>query len=307
MALFVGIDAGGTKTECAVGDERSIFGRGNAASSKVQRVGEAAARAALHACIHEACNVARVSPQRIARTCIGTSGASDPNQVRALTGMIQEVVSGEVEVVGDHLVAMQAAFRDTPGVIAIAGTGSIVYGRNERGDIARAGGWGPVISDEGSAEWIGRRAVATVVRALDTGQTTGLNSAVMQAWHVATREDIVRMANTYPLPDFAALYPQLLAAAEAGDALARDLLMTAGTELAGLTKIVIRKLWPGRHAVRVCVAGGVFKSSSLVREVFSNSLRSERPDVAVSFGTVHPAAGALALARRAGRNSTAGS
>ena len=303
MSLFVGIDAGGTKTECAVGDEQSILGRGKAPSAKLLRVGEAAARNALHACVREACNLARVSPQRIARTCIGTSGASDPNQVKMLTTIIQEVVSGEVDVIGDHLVAMEAAFRGTPGVIAIAGTGSIVYGRNERGESARAGGWGPVVSDEGSAEWIGRQAVATVVRALDTGQTTAINKALMQHWQVATREDIVRLANAYPRPDFAALYPHIRRAAEHGDALSRDLLMKAGAELAGLAKIVIRKLWPGRHSVRVCVAGGVFTSSTLVRQVFSNSLRAERPDVAVSFGTVHPAAGALSLARKAAHNS----
>jgi N-acetylglucosamine kinase-like BadF-type ATPase len=303
MPLFIGIDAGGTKTECAVGDEQSTLGRGSGASAKLQRVGEAAARNALHACVREACNLARISPQRIARTCIGTSGASDPSQVKLLTEMIKEIVSGEVELIGDHLVAMEAAFRGTPGVIVIAGTGSIAYGRNERGESARAGGWGPVISDEGSAEWIGRLAVATVVRALDTGQTTAINNVLMQQWHVATREDIVRLANSYPRPDFAALYPHILAATEKGDALARDLLMKAGAELSALAKIVIRKLWPGRHAVRVCVAGGVFTSSTLVRQVFGNALRAERPDVAVSFGTVHPAAGALSLARKAAHNS----
>ena len=303
MAIFIGIDAGGTKTECAVGDEQSILGRGSAASAKLIRVGEAAARNALHACVREACNLARVSTQRIARTCIGTSGASDPKQVQLLTTILGEVVSGEVEVIGDHLVAMEAAFRGTPGVITIAGTGSIAYGRNERGQVARAGGWGPVISDEGSAEWIGRQAVASVVRALDTGQTTAINNVIMQQWHVATRDDIVRLTNAYPRPDFAALYPHILAAGEKGDALSRDLLMKAGAELAVLAKIVIRKLWPGAHAVRVCIAGGVFTSSGLVREVFSNTLRAERPDVAVSFGTVHPAAGALALARKGAHNS----
>jgi N-acetylglucosamine kinase-like BadF-type ATPase len=200
---------------------------------------------------------------------------------------------------------MEAAFRDGPGVIAIAGTGSIVYGRNERGESARAGGWGPDISDEGSAEWIGRRAVEATVRAVDTGRTTAVTSLIMRVWHVATREDIVRLANGTPRPDFAALYPHLLAAADAGDVLARDLLMRAGAELAALTKIVLRKLWPGRQAVRVCVAGGVFQSSTLVRQVFSNSLRAERPDVAVSFGNVHPVAGALAMARRGAQTAEA--
>ncbi|MBI2677338.1 MAG: hypothetical protein HYX28_01000 [Candidatus Koribacter versatilis] len=299
MPYYVGIDAGGTKTECAVGDDHSTLGRSTAASCKIQKVGEAAARFALHDALVGACAAANVSPQDVSRTVIGAGGASDATIASRLKSIVGELLGGEIEVVGDNTVAMEAAFRSSPGVITIAGTGSIVYGRNERGECARAGGWGPVISDEGSADWIGRRAVAISVRALDTGQTTAINSALMSAWHVATREDIVRMANTYPRPDFAALYPHVLAAADAGDALARDLLMQAGAELAGLAKIVVRKLWPGGHTVRVCVAGGVFTSSALVRQVFSNSLRAERPDIAVSFGHVHPVAGALALARKA--------
>lgn len=298
MPYYVGVDAGGTKTECAVGDDHAILGRSTAASCKVQRVGEAAARAALHNAIRRACTAAFVSPQDISRTVVGIAGASDAQASALIADIAREIVSGDVEVVGDNTIAMEAAFRDSPGVITIAGTGSIVYGRNERGEFARSGGWGPVISDEGSADWIGRRAVAVTLRALDVGQATAINNALMSAWQVATREDIVRLAHSFPRPDFAALYPHVLAAAEAGDVLARDILMHAGTELAGLTKIVVRKLWPGRHTVRVCVAGGVFDSSAVVRQVFSNSLRAERPDIAVSLGHVHPVAGALALARK---------
>lgn len=299
MPLYLGVDGGGSKTECAVGDQQAVLGRSTGASCKVQRVGAEAARAALHAAIRKACANGGVSPEQITRTCIGIAGASDAAVALLVGRMAQEVVGGVVDVVGDNAIAMEAAFRDAAGVIAIAGTGSIVYGRNERGELARAGGWGPVISDEGSAEWIGRRAVAASVRALDIGQNTALNKRILEAWRVATRDDIVRLANALPRPDFALLFPEVLRAAEAGDVIARDILMHAGTELAALTKIVIRKLWPGRHPVRVCVAGGVFRSSTLVRQVFSNALRAERPDVAVSFGHVHPVAGALALARKA--------
>jgi N-acetylglucosamine kinase-like BadF-type ATPase len=303
MSFYLGVDAGGSKTECAVGDDHAVLGRATAASSKAQKVGQDAARLAIHAAIQQACQKAGVSPQQITRTCVGIAGASDARTALWVQRMVRDTVSGEVEVVGDNVIALQAAFRDTPGVIAMAGTGSIVFGRNERGDTARAGGWGPLISDEGSADWIGRRAVAGAVRALDTGQSTTVNQAILEAWQVATREDIVRVANALPRPDFAVLFPHVLHAAEGGDPIARELLVHAGTELAGLAKIVIRKLWPGRHSVRVCVAGGVFNSSSLIRQVFGNSLRAERPDVAVSFGHVHPVAGALALARKAGADS----
>src|SRR4051812_19793274 len=168
MPYYVGVDAGGTKTECAVGDDHATLGRSTAASCKIQRVGETAARAALLDAIRRACDAAAVSPADVSHTCIGIAGASDPQVVALIADMAREFVGGEVEVVGDNAVAMEAAFRGGPGVITIAGTGSIVYGRNERGEFARSGGWGPVVSDEGSADWIGRRAVAITVRALDT-------------------------------------------------------------------------------------------------------------------------------------------
>jgi len=298
MPYYVGVDAGGTKTECAVGDDHSILGRSSATSCKIQKVGEEAARIALHDVLVQACAAAGVSPQNVARTCIGTAGASETEIALAVKRIAAELVAGEIAVVGDHVIAHEAAFQGAAGVITIAGTGSIVFGCNERGESARAGGWGPDISDEGSAEWIGRRAVEAALRAVDTGQTTAVTNVIMQAWRVATREDIVRLANGSPRPDFSALFPQLLTVADAGDAVAREILMRAGTELSSLTKVVIRRLWPGRQPMRAAVAGGVFAASTLVRQVFGNALRAERPDVAVSFGNVHPVAGALAMARR---------
>lgn len=303
MAFFLGIDGGGTKTDCAVGDERSVLGRATAAGSKVQRVGEPQARAELHAAIRHACAAAKIPPQQVAHACIGIAGASDPIVAGLVRGIVAELVPGAVDVVGDMAIAMQAAFGATPGVIVVAGTGSIAYGRNARGETARAGGWGPVVSDEGSGDWIGRQAVAAAVHAYDTGQSTTLSAAIAKAWHIGTREDIVRRANTDPRPDFAALFPHVLAVADQGDPLAQSLLVWAGGELAGLAKIVIRRLWPGRQPVRVCLAGGVLRNSELVRRVVSNTIRSERLDAAVSFGNVHPATGALQLARLAAQHS----
>src|SRR3954463_7098560 len=102
MPYYVGVDAGGTKTECAVGDDQSILGRSTAASCKIQRVGHDAARAALHAAITEACAAAKVSPTDIARTCIGLAGSSNDETVKQVREIAAEVVSGAIEIVGDN-------------------------------------------------------------------------------------------------------------------------------------------------------------------------------------------------------------
>lgn len=299
MPLFVGIDGGGTKTDCVVGDDASVLGRATAEACKVQKVGEEAARVALQTAIRRACAMSAADIGQVRSTCIGIAGAGRPDIVETVRTLVAGIVPGVVEVVGDMGIAMEAAFGDGPGMIVVAGTGSIAYGRNDRGETARAGGWGPLISDEGSGEWIGKQAVAAAMRAHDAGQNTVLAQSIVNTWHVATRDDMSRIANSYPPPDFAALFPLVLAAAERGDTHARELLTNAGRELGMLGRTVIRRLWPGPQVVRVAVSGGVFQNSSVVRNVFANTVLAERPQAAVSFGRVEAALGALSLARRA--------
>src|SRR5207237_10630491 len=106
----------------------------------------------------------------------------------------------EIHVIGDNTIALQAACGGLPGAVVIAGTGSIAYARNEQGKEARAGGWGPAISDEGSGGWIGRRAVAQVMRVCDRRQRPPLLFSLLQAWQAKSAEDLVRIANETPPP-----------------------------------------------------------------------------------------------------------
>jgi len=305
VAIFLGIDGGGSKTSCVVGDENSVLGSGTAAGSNVIRVGEAQAREALATAIRQACTVANVNPAQIDRACLGLAGAARPEISALVRRLVSELVPGEIEVVGDTVIALEAAFGSGAGVIAIAGTGSIAYGRGPDGQTARAGGWGFAISDEGSGHWIGRAAVAAVLRAHDEAESEAANppllTKIMKSWQVETRERMALAANASPPPDFSALLPAVLSAADAGDTLARTVLTQAGTELAAVAKIVIRRLFPDADSVPVAMSGGVFRSSALVRQVFYNSLRSEYPNASVIATVIEPVRGALELARKAAR------
>jgi glucosamine kinase len=296
MAIFLGIDAGGTKTRCVVGDEHRVLGRAQGSSCKIQRVGEAEARRALHAVVKEAIQAAGVTA-KIEQACIGISGASDLEVAASVRRILGEIIPAPVEVVGDVMIALEAAFGGGAGCIVIAGTGSIALGRNERGEFVRAGGWGPAISDEGSGDWIGRAAVAAALRAHDAGKSTALLPGIMEAWGLPTSEDFLRAVAASP-PDFAQLFPTVLHAAEENDALAGEILMRAGFELAELALIVIRRLWPAEQRVRIAIAGGVLQNSALVRQAFVNAMRNAHSEIAVSFGNVESVMGALAMARR---------
>jgi glucosamine kinase len=304
VSIFLGIDGGGSKTLCVIGDQNSVWGTGTSAGSNVVRVGEARAQESLGAAIRQACAAANISPSRIEKTCVGIAGGALPEIAGVVRRLVSGFVTGEVAVVGDMVIAMEAAFGSGPGVIVNAGTGSIAYGRNSAGQTARAGGWGFAISDEGSGHWIGRSAVAASMRAFDEAgaESAGpLLEGIMKSWGVNARDRMVVAANGSPSPNFAALLRTVLSAADLGDAAARAVLTQAGVELATLAKIVIVRLFGDAVPVPVAVLGGVFRNCGLVQQVFYDRLRAAFPQILPKATPVDPAKGALELARRSVR------
>ncbi len=298
MGIFLGIDGGGSKTSCIIGDESYVLGTGEGGASNVLRVGEAKAREAIADAVRQACAAAHVQPKQILRSCVGVAGGARPETTQIIRRIVSEQVTGEVEVVGDMVIAMEAASGVGPGVIVIAGTGSIAYGRNEAGQTARAGGWGFAISDEGSGHWIGVKAVSAAMRAFDQGETTALLDSAMKTWGLSSREQLIMAANASPPPDFAGLLPSVLSANEADDPAAHDILAQAGAELAALAKIVLARLFDARAAAPVAMSGGVFRNSPLIRQVFYNNLRLDYAKAVVNPTVVDPVKGALEIARR---------
>jgi glucosamine kinase len=298
VALFLGIDGGGSKTVCVLGDQTTILGRGRAGGSNVIRLGEALAREALHSAIGQACAAANIDSATISQTCIGVAGAGREDIAEKVQRLIAELVGGKILVVGDMEITLHAAFGGGPGVIVIAGTGSIAFGRNSRGQTARAGGWGFAISDEGSGHWIGKRAVRAAMRARDEGTNGVLLEKVLKSFAVASADELVLAASASPPPDFAKLLPPVLEAAEAGDAVANSVLIQAGTELAELARIVIARLFTEKEAVPVAMSGGVIHNSRQVRETLRSGLNGLRAGVIVNADVIDPVEGALALARK---------
>jgi glucosamine kinase len=320
LAYYIGIDGGGSKTTCAVGDEVSLLAKVTAGASNITRVGEVRARETLHKAIREACDAAQIAPQQVERACIGAAGAGRVEIAGLVHSIVAEMIFGEIEVMGDMEIARAAAFGDKPGVIVIAGTGSMAYGRDAQGRTARAGGWGFAISDEGSAHWIGCAAVSALMRVIDqsedsqsTAEASILFGEMKAAWRLGSLDELVLAANADS--HFARLFPAVLAAAAAGDVIAQRVLEQAGRELAQLAAIVVRRLFSDGVAVEdlvgddhvlddngtphalLALAGGVFRHSLTVREVFRHEVRRLDPRLEVNPEIVEPVAGALQIAR----------
>ena len=302
MPYYLGIDGGGTKTTCAIGDENRLLAAATAGPSNIVRVGEAQARESLTDAVLQACAASGIKPEQVVRTCVGGSGAARPELAAIIRSILAEIVPSPVDVVGDMETSLEAAFADGPGVIVIAGTGSIAYGRDKAGKTLRAGGWGFEIGDEGSAHWIGRAAINALLRASDRDgdnvASSPLAKALFKTWDVSSLLDLARAANSIPPPDFAILFPAVVAS---DDELSHQILARAGIELGEVAAVVIRRLFSesGDATVPVAMIGGVFRHAALVREAFYNKLQILAPRAQVMPKVVDPVEGALRMARKA--------
>jgi glucosamine kinase len=312
VSYYLGIDGGGTKTTCAVGDESNLLATATTGPSNIVRVGESQTRESLQHSVRQACAAAGITPEQVVHTCVGGSGAARLELAAMVRGFLAEILATPIDVVGDHQTSLEAAFETGPGIIVIAGTGSAAYGRNVQGQTARAGGWGFAIGDEGSAHWIGRSAVIAVLRASDLPPEPGgknhpfkwrshdLAEPLMKEWGVNSLIDLARIANSVPPPDFASLFPVVV---DSIDDHALDILKAAGRELARIASLVSLGLFHETQPVPVAMIGGVFRYSKLVREVFYNELRQFDARAEVREQVVDPVEGALRLARKAAAES----
>jgi glucosamine kinase len=303
VSYFLGIDGGGSQTTCVLGDESKVLASVTVGGSNIVRLGERQARAALEQGVREVCKAAAIKPAQIAAVCAGIAGAAREQNRAQIAGILSKLVGAQVAVVGDMEIAHQAALNGAPGIVVISGTGSIAYGRDASGHAARAGGWGFAISDKGSGHWIGVQAVAAVADARDAGTCTKLSDCILETWHLASYDELMQQANASPAPNFAALFPDVLAAAEAGDAAARDLLTRAGVELAGLAVVVFRRLWKPGDSITLAQAGGVFENSPTVRDSFQRELKNSIPQAEILLSLARAAEGALAMARKVNSSS----
>src|SRR5437868_3917514 len=157
LNIAVGFDGGGTKTDCVVLDaDGNTLGMGTAGPSNPLRVGPESAFAEMAEAAAQALAGAHLKPRQVDAVCAGLAGAGRRSVVRsAIIFLSREFPDALTHVTTDSEVALEAAVGQGPGVVLIAGTGSIAHGRNAAGATARAGGYGRWIGDEGSGYEIG--------------------------------------------------------------------------------------------------------------------------------------------------------
>src|SRR5712692_5651457 len=189
----LGIDAGGTKTVGLLADERgTIISEARGPGANLHVAGELAVEKVLHEVMEQAIGDRPIIPAAI---CLGIAGVDREDEAQTVRAIMRRIgYKSRVLVVNDALIALVSGARDDPGIVVIAGTGSIAYGRNAAGEAARAGGWGHMIGDEGSGYWIGRESLAAVMRAGDgRGPETGLTAEILSHFNVDEESRLPRI------------------------------------------------------------------------------------------------------------------
>ena len=295
---FLGVDGGQSSTTALIGDETGrVAGMGRGGPCNHVSSDEARTRfsKALGGAIGAALHAAGITEANFETACLGLSGG--PADKDAL---VRDLVPAQkYSITSDAVIALMGATAGEPGVIAIAGTGSIAFGRNAEGRTARAGGWGYAFGDEGGAFDLVRQAVRAGLRQEEGwGAATTLREALLKATGAPDMNDLVHRFYTpeYPRARIASFAKLVDEAARNGDAIARDILHGGAQALATFVAAVRRQLFHRSEHTRVSYIGGVFESAML-RERFTmlveleGSCRLEPP-------AQGPAAGALIEAYR---------
>jgi glucosamine kinase len=301
-AIVIGIDGGGSKTHAIVADESgNSLGEAKGPGSAVKPGEEDAsadiiaetARAAL-----DKANLSDVTPRVL---CVGVAGAGRENAKQALwQALVSRDVASDVVVHTDFGIALDDAFGDGPGVLLIAGTGSAAFGRSPAGSTGRCGGWGPVIGDEGSGTWIGRRALSIVSAASDGRESqTALTGAILTALEVNEVVDLIPWAASATREQIAALAPVVFTVAEGGDLRANAVISLAVEELMLHIRALGQQLFGDeRAAIPVALAGGLMSKGSTLRKRLEHRLRAAVPGAQIKPGQIVPARGAVRGALR---------
>lgn len=295
---FLGVDGGQSSTAALIGDESGkVAGVGNAGPCNHVSTAESHARFrdAIGGAVNAARQAAGLTEVRFAAACLGLSGGPEDKEA-----LVRDMIPAEhYRITNDAVIALLGATAGEPGVIAIAGTGSIAYGRNAEGRTARAGGWGYVFGDEGGAFDLVRQAVRASLRKEEGwGHATALREALLEATSASDMNDLLHRFYTpaYPRARIASYAPLVDEAACNGDAAAREILQNAAQALATYAAAVRRQLFHRGELARTSYIGGVFRSE-ILRQRFAMLVQLES-DAPVHPPAMGPAAGALIEAYR---------
>lgn len=304
--LYLGADGGGTKTHIVlVDEEKNLVCEGFSGASNPLRVGVETAISNIIKALDATCDKAQLSRGDVVSATLGLAGVRRADLRQRIRERFASLLGiKKVEVVTDAEIALFGTTLGKAGLVLIAGTGSICYGRNN-GNVATAGGWGPIAGDEGGGTTIARRALQAIAKATDgRGKPTKLSEAGIEYFRASTPENLL-IAIYAPQVDNARIAGFARYVAETaleGDEIAVEIMKEAGFELGLAAVAVIKKLRLERTKVPIGYVGSIFKAGNLLTDSLLKTVHSFAPKAYLAEPKLTPAQAAATMAFENFRN-----
>jgi glucosamine kinase len=303
LPMMLAVDAGATHTRAVIADiTGKVAGKGLAGPGNSYAVGP----------IHSLENLGKATTQALRKSGIRRSqvsvvviGSASVDYDGSGAAPIARIIKRHLPVArtlvkADALIAVEGALAGEAGVVIVCGTGSIVLGKDSRGNIVKVGGWGPLMGDEGSAQWVGREALRRAALAADrTGPPTVLIQCLLKQYKLRSFDRIIdAVYKRHMTPaELGMLAPMVSSAAKEGDEVARDIFHAGAEALASQAARAATRL-KLRHA-RISYQGSMFNTGPLLLDPLRTRLRRLAPQAKLMAPAFSPLAGAFLLALRA--------
>jgi glucosamine kinase len=299
MQYVLGLDGGGTKTECVLLDAAGkTIARCVAGPSNPVRVGVEAAVRAVEQVATMSLKAAHVNRGDVVAVGAGLAGVGSSEMRERMQAALQGVFPGIAVTLFTDLEAALAAAGEGSVVVLVAGTGSAAIGRDAGGNIFRSGGYGPAKSDEGSAYDIGRRAIAQAMKEMEAmGRESALGKQILAQLGCADWQEVLDRAKIFPDGVFPGLFPVVAAAADAGDETAREILRQAVGELSALAESVASRIAVGEQTFLLAKTGGMLGLSVFLDAQLDAALQKSMPHARLGTLQMSPAEAAARAAR----------
>ena len=303
MAFVFGMDGGASKSVSIVADTNgNVLSRVESGPSNYHNIGEEKAKEAIEHAVQRAIEASRAKITEFEVACLGLAGMDSQTSYDVLYGIISDIkVFRKVMLLNDAEIGLAGATGCRDGIVVNAGTGSVAFGMNQRGEKRRSGGWGYLIGDEGSAYDVSRRALMAAARAHDgRGKSTLLLPMIMEALGLEQFEQIIELLYHKGMsPEtLASLAPLVFEGAQKGDKVSQEILEYAGEELGLVAIAVARALGMETEECPVAPIGGMFRPHTPLYESFTKVVQEHLPDCRLIRPLFESAVGAVLLALR---------
>ena len=296
MSYLIGIDGGGTQTIGVIADTNGnhlskVVGK----STNYHVVGIEQVEATLGSILKQLLQNIGIRATNCQAACFGLAGVGRAEDHQKIYRLCERIgIPRQFILTHDAEIALTAGIRSGIGVLAISGTGSMVYGQNSEGKSVRVGGWGHLLGDEGSGYDIGHRGLKAITQMSDgRRQPTTLRKFILAQISLDRVDQLVRWVSMASKSQISALAISVFESAETGDKVAQAIIEQAGKALVIAIRTAIRRLELSTNS-EVFLSGGVFQN----QPSFVRFLQEQFPEKTIQLIRQEPVCGAIRIAQR---------